>query len=157
MASLEVKCSLISSLIKLLWSEEKRVEWGQGLFTQTIWWIGSVGVWLGKPGTLFSVRSEPVSYIDVDPLHKKWCFLVKLSCLPHLNPSCALPRPSIRTSVYQPVASAAWHWQCASDGRESSPPLLSNLPTDCCSLLPVHWQGCLQQLSDDLAAIKTLM
>lgn len=42
-------------------------------------------------------------------------------------------------------------------GGEAPPLLLVNLPTDCCRLLTVHWQGCLQQLSDELAAIKTLM
>lgn len=62
-------------------------------------------------------------------------------------------------SLHQPVASAAWHWQSASAGRGKPPPpsLLVNLPTDCRSLLAVHWQGCLQQLSDELAAIKALM
>lgn len=49
-------------------------------------------------------------------------------------------------------------------GRNPTPPLLINLPTDCQELLAVHRRGggggreaCLQQLSNKLTTIKTLM
>lgn len=49
-------------------------------------------------------------------------------------------------------------------GRNPTPPLLINLPTDCQGLLAVHRRGggggreaCLQQLSNKLTTIKTLM
>lgn len=57
---------------------------------------------------------------------------------------------------YQPVASAAWNWHGASSGQEFPPPPSLIYPQIVANCSQFTWRGCLERLSDELAAIKNL-